>query len=67
MPPSDPAPTAKKKWNPPMIVTFVLAKLRNWKRYRQTVRELSRLSDRDLADLGISRFDIDSVARDAAV
>lgn len=50
-----------------MIVTFVLAKLRNWKRYRQTVRELSRLSDRDLADLGISRFDIDSVARDAAV
>ena len=49
-----------------MIVTFVLAKLRNWKRYRQTVRELSRLSDRDLADLGISRFDIDSVARDAA-
>jgi len=49
-----------------MIATFVLAKLRNWKRYRQTVRELSRLSDRDLADLGISRFDIDSVARDAA-
>ena len=50
-----------------MIVTSVLAKLRNWKRYRETVRELSRLSDRDLADLGISRFDIDSVARDAAV
>ena len=49
-----------------MIVTFVLSKLRNLKRYRQTVRELSRLSDRDLADLGISRFDIDSVARDAA-
>ena len=49
-----------------MIVTFVLAQLRNWKRYRETVRELSRLSDRDLADLGISRFDIDSVARDAA-
>ena len=49
-----------------MIVTTVLAKLRNWKRYRETVRELSRLSDRDLADLGISRFDIDSVARDAA-
>jgi uncharacterized protein YjiS (DUF1127 family) len=30
------------------------------------VRELSRLSDRDLADLGISRFDIDSVARSTA-
>jgi uncharacterized protein YjiS (DUF1127 family) len=49
-----------------MIVTTVLAKLRNWKRYRETVRELSRLSDRDLADLGISRFDIDSVARSTA-
>jgi uncharacterized protein YjiS (DUF1127 family) len=49
-----------------MIVTTVLAKLRNWKRYRETVRELSRLSDRDLADLGISRFDIDSVARGTA-
>jgi uncharacterized protein YjiS (DUF1127 family) len=49
-----------------MIVTLVLAKLRNWKRYRETVRELSRLSDRDLADLGISRFEIDTVARDAA-
>jgi len=56
----------QEKRTPPMIVTFVLAKLRNWKRYRETVRELSRLSDRDLADLGISRFDIDSVARDAA-
>lgn len=49
-----------------MIVTSVLAKLRNWKRYRETVRELSRLSDRDLADLGISRYDIDAVARGAA-
>ena len=49
-----------------MIVTAVIAKLRNWKRYRETVRELSRLSDRDLADLGISRFDIDSVARSTA-
>ena len=49
-----------------MIITHVLAKLRNWKRYRETVRELSRLSDRDLADLGISRFDIDSVARSTA-
>jgi uncharacterized protein YjiS (DUF1127 family) len=49
-----------------MIVTFVLAKLRSWKRYRQTVRELSRLSDRDLADLGISRFEIDTVARGTA-
>ncbi|MEV8466815.1 DUF1127 domain-containing protein [Fluviibacterium sp. DFM31] len=34
--------------------------------YRQTVNELSILSDRDLNDLGISRWDIPLVARDAA-
>ena len=49
-----------------MIVSYILSKIRSYLRYRETVRELSRLSDRDLADLGISRFDIDSVARDAA-
>ena len=46
-----------------MIVSFTLAKIRSWLRYRETVRELERLSDRDLADLGISRADIDTVAR----
>lgn len=30
--------------------------------YRQTVRELEALSDRDLADLGISRADITDLA-----
>ncbi|MCB8836689.1 DUF1127 domain-containing protein [Aurantimonas sp. VKM B-3413] len=35
----------------------------NWRRYRETVNELSRLSQRELADLGISRTDIPSVAR----
>ncbi|MCX7646488.1 MAG: DUF1127 domain-containing protein [Rhodobacteraceae bacterium] len=30
--------------------------------YRQTVAELSRLSDRDLADLGISRLTIHDLA-----
>lgn len=32
----------------------------------QTHRELSSLSDRDLADLGIARCDIERIARDAA-
>lgn len=30
--------------------------------YRETVKELSNLSDRDLADMGISRYEITSVA-----
>lgn len=32
---------------------------------RRTERELSALNDRDLADLGISRFDIPRIARDS--
>ena len=36
---------------------------RNWRRYRETVNELSRLSNRELNDLGISRGDIPFVAR----
>ena len=36
--------------------------LRN--RYRETYRELSMLSDRDLADIGISRGMIEQVAFD---
>jgi uncharacterized protein YjiS (DUF1127 family) len=38
---------------------------RNWRRYRETVSELNRLSNRELNDLGISRSDIPSVARRA--
>ena len=36
---------------------------RNWRRYRETVNELSRLSNRELSDLGIARGDIAFVAR----
>ncbi|PZO76793.1 MAG: DUF1127 domain-containing protein [Mesorhizobium amorphae] len=36
---------------------------RNWRRYRDTVSELSRLSNRELSDLGIARGDIRHVAR----
>lgn len=39
---------------------------RNWRRYRETVNELSRLSNRELADLGINRGDIPFVARKAS-
>lgn len=36
---------------------------RNWRRYRNTVEELGRLSTRELDDLGIARGDIPFVAR----
>jgi uncharacterized protein YjiS (DUF1127 family) len=38
---------------------------RNWRRYNETVRELNRLTDRQLGDLGIARGNIASVARTA--
>ena len=50
-----------------MFVTYLLSRLRAYLRYRETVRELSQLTDRELDDLGISRLQIDSVARDHAV
>ncbi|TFF18715.1 DUF1127 domain-containing protein [Jiella endophytica] len=39
----------------------------SWRRYRETVNELNRLSQRELADLGIARTDIPAVARRTAV
>jgi uncharacterized protein YjiS (DUF1127 family) len=49
-----------------MFVTYILSKIRAYLLYRETVRELSLLSDRELTDLGISRFQIASVARQSA-
>ena len=37
----------------------------NWRKYRQTVNELDRMTTRELRDLGIERSDIKSVARAA--
>ncbi len=39
--------------------------LTNWRKYRQTVTELGRMTDRELNDLGIGRQDIRRVARNA--
>jgi uncharacterized protein YjiS (DUF1127 family) len=49
-----------------MFVTYILSKIRAYKVYRETVQELAQLSDRELADLGIARFDIPRVARKAS-
>ena len=42
-----------------MIKTYY----RNYINYRQTFTELTRLNDRELADIGISRADIPDIAR----
>jgi uncharacterized protein YjiS (DUF1127 family) len=46
-----------------MFITTLLAHLRAWLRYRETVRELSRLTNRELNDLGIRRSEIETIAR----
>lgn len=40
--------------------------LKKWAAYQQTVRELTSLDNRQLSDLGISRSDIQRIARDHA-
>ncbi|MGY5811379.1 DUF1127 domain-containing protein [Rhizobium sp. LEGMi198b] len=37
----------------------------NWRKYRRTVSELGRMSNRRLNDLGIERSDIQRMAREA--
>ncbi|ANL37016.1 MULTISPECIES: DUF1127 domain-containing protein [Rhizobium] len=37
----------------------------NWRKYRQTVAELGRMTTRELDDLGIGRGEIRSIARAA--
>lgn len=49
-----------------MLISIALKKLRRWLIYRATVRELERLADKDLSDLGIGRSDIKDVARQTA-
>jgi uncharacterized protein YjiS (DUF1127 family) len=44
----------------------ILRFLQSWRRYNASLRELSHLDDRELADIGISRSDIPRVALDAA-
>ncbi|MGK6313555.1 DUF1127 domain-containing protein [Neorhizobium sp. DT-125] len=43
----------------------IAKKLTTWRKYRETVTELGRMTDRELSDLGIGRADIRRVARTA--
>jgi uncharacterized protein YjiS (DUF1127 family) len=47
-----------------MFVSWILSKVRAYLNYRETVSELSRLTDRELDDLGISRCKPKPLARD---
>jgi len=57
---------ALKEWTQKMFDN-VVKKLRSYQKYQETYRELSRLTSRELADLGIARSEIANVARKAAI
>lgn len=44
------------------MLTSIARLFHEWKRYSEARRELSHLSDRELADIGITRSDIDRIA-----
>ncbi|HEU5016428.1 MAG TPA: DUF1127 domain-containing protein [Pseudolabrys sp.] len=48
------------------MIASIVRFIREWKRYNESVSELNRLGDRELADIGISRSDIPRIAWDAA-
>jgi uncharacterized protein YjiS (DUF1127 family) len=48
------------------MLTSIIGYLQSWRRYGAAVRELANLSDRELADIGITRSDIPRLAWDHA-
>ena len=48
------------------MFTNIVRLIRAWRRYHQSLNELNRLGDRDLADIGLSRSDIPRVAWNAS-
>jgi uncharacterized protein YjiS (DUF1127 family) len=49
-----------------MLLAKLIRLFRAWRAYENNMRELTRLDDRELADIGISRSEIQAVARGAA-
>jgi len=44
------------------MLSHLIRLFRQWRRYEASLRELSRLSDRELADIGVSRSDIHRIS-----
>ena len=45
-----------------MLLSRFVRLVRAWWRYNESLAELARLSDRELADIGISRSEISTIA-----
>jgi len=49
-----------------MLISRFIRLVRAWWRYNESVRELARVDDRELADIGISRSQIAGIAWSSA-
>ena len=49
-----------------MILAKLIRLYRAWRNYERSMSELTRLDDRELADIGITRSDIPRIAWDNA-
>lgn len=49
-----------------MLITALFAKIRAYFRYRDSMRSLNALTDRQLSDIGLTRGNIEGVARNLA-
>ena len=48
------------------MFTALVRFIQSWKNYNRSLNELSRLGDRELADIGVSRSDLPRLAWNAA-
>ena len=49
-----------------MLISRFIRLVRTWWRYNESARELARLNDRELADIGITRSETGRIAWDNA-
>lgn len=50
-----------------MIISSLLSRFKAYLRYRRNVEILSRLTDRELSDIGLNRGEIEATARSVAL
>ena len=49
-----------------LLWNYLVRMIRRWVTYHRTYNELMRLDDHQLADISVSRGEIEGIARDAA-
>jgi uncharacterized protein YjiS (DUF1127 family) len=60
-------PVARRGKGPMIMFTSIVRLYQVWRRHETVRRELSHLTDRELADIGITRSDIERIASGEAL